>query len=50
MFVHSGRSAAGSAPGSGLGGRWFKSSRPDFFEQPLRWEGEALGEPLIGSA
>lgn len=20
----------GSAPGSGLGGRWFKSSRPDF--------------------
>ena len=25
----SGRSAVGSAPRSGRGGRWFKSSRPD---------------------
>ncbi len=28
-FVNSGRSAVGSALGSGLRGRWFKSSRPD---------------------
>ena len=30
MVVESGRSAVGSAPRSGRGGRWFESSRPDF--------------------
>ena len=28
----SGRSAVGSAPRSGRGGRWFKSSRPDHWD------------------
>ena len=42
-MVLSGRSAVGSAPRSGRGGRWFKSSRPDQNDQRclmcLNWLG-----------
>ena len=42
----SGRSAVGSAPRSGRGGRWFESSRPDHFslvpENPL-YDGIVVG-------
>ncbi len=45
----SGRSAVGSAPRSGRGGRWFKSSRPDQYmskgniEILIKWGFEQYG-------
>jgi hypothetical protein len=39
----SGRSAVGSAPRSGRGGRWFKSSRPDHTQPQL-----ASGVAVLG--